>query len=949
MRRILIGVGIVLVVVIVGLFITVSLIDVNKFRPQIQAQIEKAIHRDVTLGNMSLKLLPLSVKVESLSVSEDPSFKSGRPFATAQDVFVSAGLLSILRGSPEVKSISLSHPQVELIRNASGNWNFASMTKSDPNKKESNSELTLNSFKIEDGQVGYTDAVQNVPRTVYDHIGMELTDYAPNKRFGLNLDVHFPGSGKQLLSLKSKIGPIPQTGSAAATPETGSAAATPVDGKVSLEEVTLSGFSKFAAGAIPPNTDGTASGEATLKSDNDTLKAEGNLKLANTVIKGSKIDYPIEATFNVDDNRKTDVINVKSADLKLGSTPFSMSGIIDNSKKPAILDVKLGTKNASITDLAKLAGSFGVAFNPAYQVKGQLTADLSAKGPSTSPQLSGKISGRDLSASGGEIKQPVQISALDIALSPNTLTANPFTAQSGSTRVDANFTATNYTAKNMSVDGSLKTANADIAELVNMAKAYGVDAAKGMSGTGKLSLNVRVQGPVSDTAKLTYAGTGAVSGATLNVPAALTKPVSISNANLNFAQNSAAISNLAMSVGSTSLKGNLSAKNFAAPQVSFQLAADKINTTELQQLTATNNKPASGAESKPAATPKPAASSQPSLLSRTTGGGTLSAGTIVADDFTLTDVKTTVKLANGVITLSPLTSTLYGGQETGTITLDTRPATALCSVNAKLSGVDSNALLSAVSSAKDTLYGSLGATTNLSFALLPASELPKTLNGTMAFNVSNGELKRINILNEISRIAKFLNPGKASGSSGDATKLTKLSGSMNLRNGEGTTNDLVAAIESGSLSGKGTVNLASQALNMDVNAVLSSGVTSAVGGTGVGGFLNTAMANNKGELVVPVKVGGTLQKPVITPDAAAMAQMKVKNLLPTTGNPAAGVAGAVLSGKGGGVKGILNGVTGGGQPQGQEQQPGQAQQQQQQKPQDAVKGILKGFGRKKQQ
>lgn len=927
MRRILIGAGIAAVVVILGLFIAVSLIDVNKFRPQIQAQIQKAIHRDVTLGNMSLKLFPLAVKVESLSVSEDPSFKSGRPFATAHDVAVSAGLFSILRGSPEVKSISLSKPQVELIRNAAGNWNFSSMTKSD--NKESNSELSLNSLKIDDGQVGYTDAMQNMPRTVYDHIDMKLTDYAPNKRFGLDLDVHFPGSGKQLLSLNSKIGPIPQTGSAASTP---------VDGKVSLEEVTLSGISKFAAGALPPNTDGTASGEATLKSDNDSLSAEGNLKLTNTTVKGSKIDYPIEATFNLADNRKTDVINVKSGDLKLGSTPFSMSGTIDNGKKPAVLDVKLGTKNASITDLAKLAGSFGVAFNPSYQVKGQLTADISAKGPTSAPQLSGKISGRELSASGGEIKQPVQISALDLTLSPDSIISNPFTAQSGSTRVDANFTATNYNAKNTSVDASLKTENADIAELVNMAKAYGVDAAKGMSGTGRLSLNVHVQGPVSDTAKLNYAGSGAISAATLTAPAVLTKPVSVASANLTFAQNSASISNLAMTVGGTSVKGNLSAKNLAAPQLSFQLAADKINTAELQQLTATPAKPA--APSTPAATAK-----EPSILSKTTGGGTLSAGTVVADDFTLTNVKATVKLANGLITLSPLTAGLYGGQENGTITLDTRPATTLCSVNAKLSGVDANALLGAVSSAKDTLYGSLAATSNLTFALLPAGELPKTLNGTLAFDVANGELKRVNILNEISRIAKFLNPSQAAGSSGNATKLTKLSGSMNLRNGEGTTNDLVAAIQGGSLSGKGTVNLASQALNMDVNAVLASGVTSAVGGTNVGGFLNTALANNKGELVVPVKVGGTLQKPVITPDASAMAQMKLKNLLPTTGNPAAGVAGAILGGKGGGAKGILNGITGGGKSQDPNQQ---QQQQQQQKPEDAIKGILKGFGKKKQ-
>ena len=394
------------------------------------------------------------------------------------------------------------------------------------------------------------------------------------------------------------------------------------------------------------------------------------------------------------------------------------------------------------------------------------------------------------------------------------------------------------------------------------------------------------------------------------------------------------------------MKGDLSAKNFSAPEVEFKLAADRINTTELEQLM---NVPKKSAAAPPAAK-KPEAAQEPSLLKRATGGGTLSAGTIQAGDLILTNVSTTAKLNQGVITLSPLNADLYSGKESGTVTLDTRPATSLCSVNAKLFGVDSNALLGAISQVKDTLHGSLGATANVNFALLPANDLPKTLNGTLNFNVANGELKRVNILNEISRVAKFLNPGAAAGSSGNSTKLTKLAGTINMHNGEATTNDLVAAIEGGSISAKGAVSLVSQALNMDVNAVLSSGVTQAVGGTNVGGFLDTALANNKGELVVPVKVSGTLQKPVFTPDAQAMAQMKLKGLLPTTGNPAAGVAGALLGGKGGAgqaVQGILGGLSGQQHPaQGQPAQRGQKQQQQ--KPEDAVKDILKGFGKKQQ-
>ena len=149
---------------------------------------------------------------------------------------------------------------------------------------------------------------------------------------------------------------------------------------------------------------------------------------------------------------------------------------------------------------------------------------------------------------------------------------------------------------------------------------------------------------------------------------------------------------------------NLSAKNFSAPQVQFSLSADNIDTAELEGLTADGNsgRPATAKTEK-----------QPSLLNETTGSGTLAANQIKSDNIVLTNVHATCKLDRGVIQLSPLTADLFGGKQDGSLTLDLRPAKPLSSVQSKLSGVDSNALLSAVSSLRDTLYGTLSANTTL--------------------------------------------------------------------------------------------------------------------------------------------------------------------------------------------------------------------------------------------
>ena len=84
MRKIAIGVGIIVLVIIVGAAIFVATLDVNKHRATIQSQIEKRIGRPVTLGDMHLKLFPPRFAVQDLAISDDPRFSPDAPFVKAQ-------------------------------------------------------------------------------------------------------------------------------------------------------------------------------------------------------------------------------------------------------------------------------------------------------------------------------------------------------------------------------------------------------------------------------------------------------------------------------------------------------------------------------------------------------------------------------------------------------------------------------------------------------------------------------------------------------------------------------------------------------------------------------------------------------------------------------------------------------------------------------------------------
>jgi AsmA protein len=711
MRKLVIGIGVVVVLIVLLLVIGAAFLNVDRFRPKIQAELQAKLGRQVTLGELHLHLIPLSIKVDGLSIAESPAFPSTHPFATAQEVYASASLMSLIRGNPQINELKLTQPQIELIQNAQGIWNFSTLGNtatgttapssgpasagsapagsapagSAPAKSSSEQQsLTLDRLVVTNGQVAMTNLKTKSPRTVYNGIDVTLANFEPGKPFDVNAAIHFPGQGKEELTFDGKVGPVGSN-----------AAQLPIDGKLSIDQVALAGVNSVAPGTIPPNTDAVATGAATITSKGGTVGAQGTLNLANAVVQGKKVDAPIEAQYNLTLDQNTDQISIASSTVKVGPTAVSLSGIVDNGSTPSKLNVKLGTNNASIAELSRLAALFGSSSNNNDQVQGTVTADLSITGTIKEPQI----------------------------------------------------------------------------------------------------------------------------------------------------------------------QGSISAPNIQAQQIA------------------------------------------------------------------LTNVKSNISMTNGVLQLNPLTGGIFGGTETGTVTVDTKPALPQCTVKSQFAGVDTNALLSAVSSAKNTLYGKLAADADLSFAIADSANLPKTLNGTLNFNVTDGRLQNVNVLNELAKVGKFLNAAPAQ-QNGNGTPLQKLAGTLDIHNGVAQTNNLVAGIPQGSLAASGSINLVDQGLNLHVNAVLANSFSKAVGGTGIGGYLNTALANKSGELVLPVIVTGNMSHPIFAPDVQTLAKMKLSSLLPTTGDPTKlgqGIAGSVLGGLLGGKKNA-NG--------------------QQQQNSNPLGGLLKGLGKR---
>ena len=831
MKKVLIVVAALVVLVVVLLAIVPHFLDLNSYRGQIQSKLQDALGRPVDFKDLSASFLPPSVKVSNVSIGEDPRFGPG-PFATVQQIDVSVKLFPLLRKDVQIESLTLDRPQIQVVRNKQGEWNYASLGKSQTPSQpaetqaksqqppvqqqpaesaapKSQSQFSLAHLTINNGKVGYLDQQTNT-HAVYDNIDATLNDFAPGKTFDLEAAVRVGGKSDQRIEVNGNAGPIP---------EGNNAALMPFDGTITLTNVPVAEMQMVAQSAALQGVNGIASGKLTAKNEKGVMAANGTLKLDHANVRGVDVGYPITLDVKAHDDTNTGMLQIENGTLKLGSTPVSLNGSVNTKPTPAQLDMNMAAQNVSMAEVVRLASSFGVGLAPGTTAAGQLTANIHAQGAVDRPALNGNITGTNLQLTSGQMREPVKIPSLQVAMTPTTIHTNQFTPSAGDASVNMQLTLNNYTSDN--------------------------------------------------------------------------------------------------------------------PNIQFDISGNKLNLNYVQQLISGPPPQQKKAESwslVPRANAAVVPAANDSILSRATGNGNINVGTLTYDNLVLTNVQSKVTINRGVITASPLTANLYTGTETGTVVFDTRTNPSTVAINTKFQHVDANGLLSSVSSAKNMLYGLLASNANAKFQAASAEDITRTLNGTLSINLTNGKFTKLDILNQLASVGKFLNMNQTANKG--YTDITSLSGNFNVVNGVAQTNDLKAVLSGATLASQGTINMVNNTVNMKANAVLSKEMSGSVGGNGVGGMMQTALANKNGELVIPVLITGSLDSPHVAPDMQAVADMKMKNMLPSLANPSQLTHG--------GVSGVIGALTGQQQQTGNQKNTNQQQNQPQNQLNNALNSILGG-------
>jgi AsmA protein len=393
-RNILIAVGIVILILVIVPF----LIPVNQFKPTIETKASAALGRQVQVGDLSLSLLTGSLSADNLAISDDPKFGQ-TPFLTAKAVRVGVAMMPLIFSRAlNITSVTIKDPQVTLLHNPAGQWNYSSIggaaantaNSQAPQQSNGSSELSVEKLSLENGTiiVGY---VGNPKRTTYDHVNVEASNISTHSKFPVSVSADLPGGGK--FKLDGNAGPLDAT----------DAALTPVDAKLTASSLNLG-----STGFIEPNTGlgGLLDLDASLTSAQGQAETKGNAKLSKALFiqGGSPSSVPLVVDFGTKYDLAKQSGTIHGTTLKISGATAQVSGTYNNSGENTIVNVKVDGQNMPAKDLAAFLPAVGIRLpNGASIESGTLSENLTMAGPTTNLVTSGtagifsvKLAGFDL-------------------------------------------------------------------------------------------------------------------------------------------------------------------------------------------------------------------------------------------------------------------------------------------------------------------------------------------------------------------------------------------------------------------------------------------------------------------------------------------------------------------------------------------------------------------------
>ena len=388
------------IVAVVALLNLNALIRRNK--DYLLAQAEQALGRKVSVGEAELTIFDgIGVRLTNFALADDPAYSS-EDFVRAKDMQINVELWPLFRKEFQVKRIILHEPVIRLIRNANGDFNFATLGKKEkqekvrgevkkeikpPAEKDSTAALFVSLVDISRGDLHFRDLKDGADLRL-QQIDLKLSDLDFDKPVSAELAAAL-FSAKQNLKAKARIGPF-QTG--------GEVSQLALDGQVQADPLDLGKLLAAAPrlrSALPKEVE--LAGvfrvkELKFKGTPQKLAFKGELEGTDGIVrigKSFRKESGIPFAVSSDGQYANNTVFVRHTEVKLHSLALETKGEVRLGGAPE-LNLNFNSKPASLGGWEKILPALAV-----YQLAGEMQINATVRGrvgQGAAPQVLGTLS-----------------------------------------------------------------------------------------------------------------------------------------------------------------------------------------------------------------------------------------------------------------------------------------------------------------------------------------------------------------------------------------------------------------------------------------------------------------------------------------------------------------------------------------------------------------------------
>jgi len=379
--------GIAFVVVVLVLLALPFLININSFRPQLEAKASAALGRKVKLGNLSLSILRGTLVADDIEVADDPAFSPSN-FLVAKSLEIAVELKPLIFSRQvNVTGLTLEHPTITLIHANDGAWNFANLgaaaIKNHDQLKSKMPAITVARFGVNNGTLIVKEASSNRPATVYQNVHVEVSNFSSASSFNFKLTTLLPGEGDA--SLSGTAGPLPSR----------DLSKTPIDATVKVNNMHLAAYS-----VVPPESgiDGLVNLDETLHTDGTRTTLRGTLTGSNMTLspQGSPSPTVISIRHAIAFDLANRSATLTDADIAIGKALLHASGTFQNAGQQArqtVINLQVSGSDMPIDAFQSMFPALNIKLPLGSHLQGgTVSAKLNATGPLSALVITGAIS-----------------------------------------------------------------------------------------------------------------------------------------------------------------------------------------------------------------------------------------------------------------------------------------------------------------------------------------------------------------------------------------------------------------------------------------------------------------------------------------------------------------------------------------------------------------------------